>query len=91
MSQVNQLVAGMLTEHFSESGLDDWVLVAPDAGEAKDAGRYAKRLFIPLHAVVRMEEVEREGTPRMRAAPEGAGVIRAFPVPIVKPPGGPSR
>jgi len=31
--------------------MSNWVLDAPDAGEAKDAGRYAKRLDIPLAIV----------------------------------------
>jgi ribose-phosphate pyrophosphokinase len=38
----------VLCDHFSRIKGDDWVLVAPDAGEAKDAGRYAKQLDIPL-------------------------------------------
>ncbi len=46
---VDHLTAtGILSQHFLAGGLDGWVLVAPDAGEAKDAGRYAKRLNIPL-------------------------------------------
>jgi ribose-phosphate pyrophosphokinase len=46
---VDHLTAtGVLSQHFTKGGLDGWVLVAPDAGEAKDAGRYAKRLNIPL-------------------------------------------
>jgi ribose-phosphate pyrophosphokinase len=46
---VDHLTAtGVLTEHFRAGGLEDWVLVAPDAGEVKDAGRYASRLDIPL-------------------------------------------
>jgi len=67
------------------------VVVDPSEESLRAEFGETKRLFIPLHAIVRMEEVEREGTPRMRAAPEGAGVIRAFPVPVLKPPGGPSR
>lgn len=45
----------------------------------------AKRVYIPLHAVVRIDEVEREGTSRMRAEPEGSPIVRAFPVPMLKP------
>ena len=67
------------------------VVVDPSAESLRAEFGEAKRLFVPLHAVVRIEEVEREGTPRMRAAPEGAGVVRAFPVPLLKPPGDPSR
>lgn len=38
----------VICDHFKARGLDDCVLVAPDAGEVKDAGRYASRLDIPL-------------------------------------------
>jgi len=38
----------VICDHFAGLGLDNWVLVAPDAGEVKDAGRYASRLDIPL-------------------------------------------
>ncbi len=38
----------VICDHFTKAGLDDRVLVAPDAGEVKDAGRYASRLDIPL-------------------------------------------
>lgn len=49
---VDHLTAtGVLCSHFLERGIGDWVLVAPDAGEVKDAGRYAKRLDIPLAVV----------------------------------------
>ena len=50
----------------------------------------AKRLFLPLHAILRIEEVEREGTPRVRAAaPEGSGIVTPFPVPVYSPGKGP--
>lgn len=46
---VDHLTAtGVICQHFIERGLNDWVLVAPDAGEVKDAGHYASRLDIPL-------------------------------------------
>ena len=40
--------AGVLCQYFASRALSDWVMVAPDAGEVKDAGRYAERLDIPL-------------------------------------------
>jgi hypothetical protein len=47
----------------------------------------AKRLYLPLHAVLRIEEVEREGSARARAAkePAASGLVRAFPVPVFPP------
>lgn len=38
----------LLCQHLAEGGLDGAVVVAPDAGEAKDAARFAKRLDVPL-------------------------------------------
>jgi len=38
----------LLVEHLGKSDLTNAVVVAPDAGEAKDAARFAKRLHIPL-------------------------------------------
>ena len=45
----------------------------------------AKRLFLPLHAVLRIEEVEREGPARARAAREASGIVTPFPVPVWSP------
>lgn len=46
---VDQLVgAGPLCEVLNREKEDDWVLVAADAGEAKDLGRYANRLDLPM-------------------------------------------
>jgi len=49
----------------------------------------AKRLFLPLHAIVRIEEVEREGTARVRPAKGGTGIVTPFPVPVWTPGKGP--
>jgi hypothetical protein len=51
----------------------------------------AKRLYLPLHAVLRIEEVEREGTARVRSAPDAAGIVTPFPVPVWSPGKGPRR
>jgi hypothetical protein len=49
-----------------------------------------KRVFIPMHAVIRIDEVEKQGPARITASEGAAGIVRAFPVPT--PPGkGPSR
>jgi ribose-phosphate pyrophosphokinase len=41
----------VLCEHLLAHGVDDMVVVAADVGEAKDAGRYAKRLHLPLAVI----------------------------------------
>lgn len=38
----------LLVDHLRQRGLADHVVVAPDAGEVKDAARVAKRLGVPL-------------------------------------------
>lgn len=53
----------------------------------------ARRLFLPMHAILRIEEVEREGTARMRSVstPRSEGsIVRPFPLPFF-PPGDPSK
>ncbi|MFI5289994.1 MAG: ribose-phosphate diphosphokinase [Polyangia bacterium] len=41
----------VLCAHLQKQGLDDTVVVAADVGETKDAGRFAKRLNLPLAVV----------------------------------------
>jgi hypothetical protein len=49
-----------------------------------------KRVFIPMHSVVRIDEVEKQGPARITPSEGGTGIVRAFPLPA--PPGkGPSR
>jgi ribose-phosphate pyrophosphokinase len=46
---VDQLLgAGPLCEALGREKEEDWMLVAADAGEAKDLGRYANRLDLPM-------------------------------------------
>lgn len=44
------------------------------------------RTFIPLHAVVRIDEVEKEGASRILTADAGSGSIASFPIPVPTPP-----
>ena len=49
-----------------------------------------KRVFIPMHSVVRIDEVEKQGPARITPSEGGTGIVRAFPLPT--PPGkAPSR
>ncbi|QEN04368.1 ribose-phosphate pyrophosphokinase [Thiospirochaeta perfilievii] len=46
---IDHLMAGkILTEHCKNDGIENSVVVAPDAGSAKHAGHHAKRLGLPL-------------------------------------------
>ncbi len=50
----------------------------------------AKRLYLPLHAVIRIDEVEHEGVARIREVKENGGAVKPFPVPLY-PPRGPKE
>ncbi len=52
--------AGPLCERLLEDKEDDWVLVAADAGEAKDLGRYANRLDLPMAIIDKRREGDDE-------------------------------
>jgi hypothetical protein len=45
-----------------------------------------RRVFIPMHSVVRIDEVEKRGAGRIIAANDASGNVKIFPVPL--PPGG---
>ncbi len=48
-----------------------------------------KRVFIPLHSVIRIDEVEKEGPGRIRESEQETGNLKMFPVPV--PNSGPTR
>ena len=50
-----------------------------------------KRVFIPMHSVVRIDEVEKQGSARISASESGASIVRAFPLPAAPPGKGSSR
>jgi hypothetical protein len=49
-----------------------------------------RRVFIPMHSVIRIDEVEKQGPARITPSEGGGGIVRAFPVPT-PPAKGPSR
>jgi hypothetical protein len=67
------------------------VLVDPTEERLKTEFAAVRRTYIPMHAVVRIDEVEREGTNKIIALAEGDKVT-PFPTPAYPPPGdGPAR
>ncbi|NIP73182.1 MAG: DUF1820 family protein [Gammaproteobacteria bacterium] len=62
------------------------VLVDPSEEKLKSEFAGVKRIFVPLQAVVRIDEVEKEGPNKIIAADEDKGNITPFPMPP-KPPG----
>ena len=41
-----------------------------------------RRVFVPMHAVVRIDEVDKAGTPRVAATERSGGSVAPFPVPV---------
>jgi hypothetical protein len=76
--EVEDLVFGGRTE----------VVVDPGEESLRSEFGQAKRLFLPMHSIIRIEEVEREGPARVRSGPEKESAIRTFPVVTLFPPGG---
>lgn len=50
-----------------------------------------RRVFIPMHAVIRIDEVEKRGSARVTPAESGTNVVKAFPMPATPPARGPLR
>jgi hypothetical protein len=69
-------------------GARSQVVVDPGEDRLKAEFGDAKRIFLPLHAVLRIDEVEREGVSRMHEAKGDANTVRPFPLPVYPPPGG---
>jgi hypothetical protein len=51
----------------------------------------AKRLHLPLHSILRIEEVEKEGSARVRQGKEESGLVTPFPLPVWTPGRGPHQ
>ena len=64
------------------------VVVDPSEESLKIEFEGVKRTYLPLHAIVRIDEVEKEGTARITGeANEGAGNVASFPMPVFTPRG----
>lgn len=67
------------------------VVVDPTEESLRSEFGQAKRLYLPMHAVLRIEEVEHEGVPRTRTAKGDEGTVRTFPMPVFPPSDPPRR
>lgn len=74
--EVEQLVFGSRTS----------VVVDPSEEKIKSEFAGVKRTYLPLHSIVRIDEVEKEGTSKISKL-EGGNVAQ-FPVPVYTPGGG---
>ncbi|MDY6829165.1 MAG: DUF1820 family protein [Pseudomonadota bacterium] len=55
------------------------LLVDPGEERLKREFEAVKRSYIPMHAVIRVDEVEREGVPKVTEAKSGGGTVTPFP------------
>ena len=61
------------------------LVVDPSDERLKAEFSGVKRTYIPMHSVVRIDEVEKEGQNKIHAGEGGAGNISPFPMPITPP------
>jgi hypothetical protein len=60
------------------------VVVDPSEERLKTEFEGVRRVYVPVHAVIRIDEVERQGTSRIRESEQGDKVT-PFPMPIYTP------
>jgi hypothetical protein len=77
--QVEEIVWGKRSE----------VIVDPSEEELKNEFSGVKRTFVPLHAVVRIDEVEKSGPAKIVPLSGGSDRVGSAPVPIYTPGGKP--
>ncbi len=64
------------------------VLVDPAEERLKTEFANVKRCYIPMHAVLRIDEVEKQGVAKITGISEKSGKVTQFPNPIYTPTGG---
>jgi hypothetical protein len=62
------------------------VVVDPGEEKIKTEFEGVKRTYLPIHSILRIDEVEKQGTSKITAA--DGGNVTQFPVPMYTPPGG---
>ncbi len=63
------------------------IVVDPSEERLQREFEGVKRFHVPMHAVVRIDEVEKRGTSRITPPPGESGNIATFPMPIYGPGG----
>lgn len=64
------------------------LVVDPSEEQLKAQFSGVKRTYIPLHSIVRIDEVEKEGQAKILATGQDKGKVTPFPMPLMTPPGG---
>jgi hypothetical protein len=99
-AQVVELYARLVTQSgiFGFIELEDLLfgqkselVVDPSEEALRSEYGTARRLHLPLHAILRIEEVEKEGSARVRQGKESSGLVTPFPLPVWTPGRGPHQ
>ena len=61
------------------------VVVDPSEERLKTEFKGVQRIFVPMHSIVRIDEVEKEGVSRVTRQDESTAKITSFPGPIYAP------
>ena len=63
------------------------LVVDPSEEQLKAQFSGVKRTYIPLHSLIRIDEVDKEGQNKILAAGDDAGKVTPFPLPVSPPSG----
>lgn len=63
------------------------VLVDPSEERLKTEFSGVKRTYLPIHSIVRIDEVDKEGTAKITEAGKQASNVMTFPMPVHAPKG----
>lgn len=67
-------------------GANTTVVIDPSQERLEREFEGVKRTYIPMHAIVRIDEVEKEGVGRIKPPTKGEdGTVHTFPTPIYTP------
>ena len=61
------------------------ILIDPSEEKLKNEFGDVTRSYIPLHSIIRIDEVEKEGAAKISDSGSGSGNISAFPMPGMAP------
>ncbi|MFQ6022827.1 MAG: DUF1820 family protein [Acidiferrobacterales bacterium] len=67
------------------------VVIDPSEERLKTEFTGVQRTYVPMHAVMRIDEVEKKGTAKITPIPGKGDNITSFPVPIYTPTDGSSK
>ena len=84
-------MAGFLEVEELLFGERSQVVLDPSEEKLKSEFKGVQRFFLPLHWVLRVDEVEKRGTARIRDADGEGAVVSPFPVGLLTPQGDSSK